>query len=129
MTHPNEDLLRTGYAAFGRGDMEAISGLFDDDIVWHVPGRSQVAGDYRGKDAVFGFFAKTMELTGGTFRLEVHDVLANDDHSVGLTHLSGERNGKTLSDNGVQVLHIRDGKATESWLHPGDPYATDEFWS
>lgn len=33
---------------------------------------------------VLGFFAKTMELSGGTFRMEVHDVMANDDHAVAL---------------------------------------------
>ncbi len=25
-----------------------------------------------------------MELTGGNFRVEVHDILANDEHAVGL---------------------------------------------
>jgi hypothetical protein len=27
------------------------------------------------------------------------------------------------------VWHIKDGVATEQWLHPGDPHAVDEFWS
>jgi len=31
--------------------------------------------------------------------------------------------------NSAQVWHIKDGKVTESWLHPGDAYASDEFWS
>ena len=29
MAHPNEDLLRTGFEAFGRGDMDALRELFD----------------------------------------------------------------------------------------------------
>jgi len=29
--------------------------------------------------------------------------------------------------NSAQVWHIKDGKVTESWLHPGDAYASDEF--
>ena|ERR1051325_989933 len=128
MTHPNEDLARKGYAAFSSGDMTALNDLFADDIVWHVGGRSPLAGDYKGKDAVFGFFAKTMEMTGGTFRLEVHDLLANDDHVVALTHVSGQRDGKSIDDNSVQVLHVSGGKVTESWFHPGDAYAADEFW-
>jgi hypothetical protein len=43
--------------------------------------------------------------------------------------VTAERQGKTLHDNTVQVWHIKDGKATESWLHPEDAYASDEFWS
>ncbi len=129
MAHPNEELTRRGYAAFSSGDMDTLNELFADDLVWHVGGRSPLAGDYRGKDAVFGFFARTVEMSGGTFRLEVHDILANDEHVVALAAARGEREGKTLQDNSVQVLHVKDGKVTESWFHPGDAYATDEFWS
>ena len=129
MAHPNEDLARKGYAAFSSGDVATLNDLFADDIVWHVGGRSPLAGDYKGKDAVFGFFTKTMEITGGTFRLDVHDLLANDEHVVALTHVSGQRDGKSMDDNSVQVLHVKDGKVTESWFHPGDAYAADEFWS
>ena len=129
MAHPNEERARGALDAFQRGDMQAITDYFAPDIVWHVPGRSPQAGDYAGVDQVLGFFAKTMELSNGSFRLEVHDVLANDEHVTVLSTLTAEREGRSLRDNGVQVLHLRDGRAVESWLHPGDQYATDEFWS
>jgi hypothetical protein len=51
--HPNVELLRRGYAAYNTGDMATINELFADDIEWHVPGRSELAGDYHGKDEVF----------------------------------------------------------------------------
>jgi uncharacterized protein len=128
MAHPNEDLLRRGYEAFSKGDMQTLDGLFADDIVWHVGGRSHLAGDYRGKQEVFELFGKFVQLTGGTFKVELHDVLANDEHAIALQTATGEREGKTLNDNGVGVYHVKDGKVTESWLHPGDPYVIDEFW-
>ena len=128
MAHPNEDLVRKGYAAFANGDMDTLNELFTDDIVWHAPGNNQLAGDFRGKEAVFGSFAKAFELTGGTFRLEIHDVIANDTHAVGLIRAMGEREGKTLDDNSVQIFHISDGKVTEQWLYPGDQAVVDEFW-
>jgi ketosteroid isomerase-like protein len=34
--------------------MATLNELFDDDIVWHAPGRSQLAGTFLGKQAVFG---------------------------------------------------------------------------
>jgi ketosteroid isomerase-like protein len=128
MAHPNEDLMRKGFAAFSSGDMATLNDLFADDIEWHTPGESQIAGDYHGKDEVFGAFAKVVELTGGTFKIDLHDVLANDDHGVALLTVTGQQDGRELHDNSVQVFHIKDGKVTESWIHPGDERASDEFW-
>jgi ketosteroid isomerase-like protein len=129
MAHPNEELIRRGYDAFMAGDMDTLNEFFADNIVWHAPGRNQLSGDHRGKEQVFAVFAKLGELTGGTFRLEIHDVLADDEHAVVLARSMAERGGKRLDDNGVQVFHIQDGKITEQWLHPGDTYAGDEFFS
>jgi ketosteroid isomerase-like protein len=128
MAHPNEDLIRKGYAAFQSGDMTALGELFADDVVWHAPGRNQLSGTFRGKEEVFATFQKVFELTGGTFKLDVHTVLADDDHAVVLTRSTGEREGRKLDDNTVQVFHVSDGKVTEQWLYPGDVYASDDFW-
>ena len=95
MAHPNEDLVRRGFAAFGTGDTATLGELFADDIVWHAGGRSPIAGDYKGKDEVFGLFAQFAERTGGTFRVDIHDVLANDEHVVALTKGTAEREGKS----------------------------------
>ena len=129
MGHPNEEVLRQGFDAFAKGDMAAVSNLLADDVVWHVPGRGPNAGDHRGKDAVLGLFATQMEQTGGTFRVELHDILANDEHGVVLSKATAEREGKSWQDNGVLVFHIKAGKAAEVWLHPGDLYAGDEFFA
>jgi ketosteroid isomerase-like protein len=128
MAHPNEDLIRKGYQAFGAQDMATLNELFADDIVWHAPGRNQLAGTFRGRDEVFGTFQKVGELSGGTFKLDLHAVFADDEHAVVLARATGEREGRKLDDNTVQVFHIKDGKVTEQWLHPGDAYASDEFW-
>jgi ketosteroid isomerase-like protein len=129
MAHPNEDLVRRGYVAFGTGDFATLRDLFADDVAWHVGGRSPITGDYKGKNEVLGFFAQLAERAGGTFRVDVHDVLANDVHVVALVTLTAERAGKTLNDEGTQVYQVQGGKVTESWFHPSDQYASDEFWS
>jgi uncharacterized protein len=129
MSEENIALLRKGYEAFASGDLDTLRGLLDDNVVWHIGGRSLVAGDYKGIDEVFGFFAKIAEISGGTFKVELHDVLANDEHTVALARNSGEREGKRLDDNNVAVYHVTGNKVTEAWFHPGDAYAVDEFWS
>jgi ketosteroid isomerase-like protein len=121
--------MRRGYAAYVGGDMNVINELFADDIVWHVAGRSLIAGEYRGKQEVFGFFAKLQEMSQGTSTLEVHDLLASDDHGVAIVVESATRNGRAFQGQATHVLHLHDGKVTEFWdAHP-DQYASDEFWS
>jgi ketosteroid isomerase-like protein len=122
--------IRDGYAAFGRGDLEAIRDQFSPDIVWHIGGRSPLAGDYKGIDAVFEFFGRVFTETGGTLKNEIHDVLVSDDHTVVLLTQTAERNGKKLSSTSAQIVH-NDGenRIKESWFLPTDPYAVDEFWS
>ncbi|HET7482919.1 MAG TPA: nuclear transport factor 2 family protein, partial [Actinomycetota bacterium] len=95
--HPNAARLREGYAAFASQDIEKLNEFFADDIVWHVPGRSPLAGDYKGKEEVFGFFMKLAGLAPN-FSFDVHDCLANDDHAVALLTAHGERNGKILDE-------------------------------
>ena len=130
MAHPNEDLVREGYAAFGRGDIEALqSTFFAEDIRWHFPGRSPFGGDYQGLEQVMRWLGRSFEVSGGTISIELHDVLANDDHVVALTTVRAQREGKRLQDNTVQTFHIEDGKATEVWSNPSDLYASDDFWS
>jgi uncharacterized protein len=130
MAHPNEDLLREGYAAFGRGDLDALQNqFFAPDITWHFPGKSPFAGDYQGVAEVLGWLARTFELSGGTIRVELNDVLANDELAVALVTINAQREGKELADGSVQVYRVRDGKIAEVWNHPADLYVNDAFWS
>ncbi len=129
MTHPNAELVRSGYEAFGRGDIPAVLALFVDDIVWHVGGRNLVSGDYHGHDGVIAFFTKLMELSAGTFKLAVHDITASDGHVIAIVDLTAERDGKPWENNGIHVWHVADGKVAEFRSVPVDPYLDDGFWS
>lgn len=78
---------------------------------------------------MFNFFGRLAEETGGTFRLNVHDVLANDEHAVALCWLSASRGGKSIEVPVANVSHVRDGKVTEFWGATTDPQASIDFWS
>jgi len=92
------------------------------------PAINQLSGQYDGVDATIGSFLKNFEETNGTFRVELHDVLGSDEHAVALATVSGERDGKSLSDRYVHVVHVKDGKVSESWLFEDDQDAVDAFW-
>jgi len=127
--HPNVELARRGYEAFAKGDLATLTELLADDVVWHVQGGGPLSGDYHGRDQVFGFFGRIAEETGGTFRLDVHDILANDEHTVALATLTATRGGKSIEVPVANVTHNRDGQVTEFWSAVTDPEATLDFWA
>jgi uncharacterized protein len=127
MGHPNEEQTRQGYDAFAEGDLETVGGFMADDVVWHVLGRSRLSGEYRGRDEVFRYFATLFQELGGTLNIEIHDVLANDDHAVALTTIRAERNGRTIEQRGVDVYNMSDGKTTEAWTFVEDQEGIADF--
>jgi ketosteroid isomerase-like protein len=129
MAHPDEEVVRRAYEAFNNGDVETLGQLFADTTVFHEPGRSPISGDYQGWDQVFGFFGTLAERSGGTFRATLHDVVANDEHVVGLHSSDGERDGRSVRSPMVLVFDVRDGRIAETWPHHYDQYEFDEFWS
>ena len=101
--------------------------MFADDLLWHTGGRSQVAGDYRGREAVYGLVSKLMEITEGSFRLDLHAVFADDEHGVALVAATASRGGRTITVNEAHVFHLNDGKVVEFWDATTDQYALDEL--
>ena len=80
-----------------RPDIETLSEILGENVVWHTPGRSPIAGDYRGRDAVFGQFGRYGGETAGTFRADLKRVLTDQEGRViGIHHNVGVRNGKRL---------------------------------
>jgi ketosteroid isomerase-like protein len=125
--HPNVARIRDGYAAFDKGDFAVLNELFAEDLLWHEGGRNQLAGEYRGRDAVYEFFGRLMELTEGSFSLDIHAVLADDEHGVALVTSTASRGGRTATVYDAHVFHMRDGKVVEFWGASTDQYAVDEL--
>jgi uncharacterized protein len=125
--HPNAARIRDGYAAFAKGDFATLNELFAEDLVWRDAGRNQLAGEYRGRDAVYGFFGKLMAVTEGTFHIDLHAVVADDEHGVALVTLTASRGGRSAEVKEAHVFHLRDGRVTEFWNASTDMYAYDEI--
>jgi|SRR3990172_6047697 len=124
--HPNVELVRRGYAAFGSGDMDTLRELIAADVVWHSGGHNPLSGDFEGLDATLGLFARFFEVTGGDMSQELHAVLADDEHAVALLkqHI-GRPDGRSYDGNEVHVFHLKDGKVTEFWGFGSDQAASD----
>jgi len=108
--HPNVACIKAVYAAAAKGDTAALNDLFAGDILWHAAGRLQPAGDYRGREAVFGFLGKLRELAGGSLpHFDLHAVFADDEHGVALVIGTVSRGGRSMTWNGAHVFHLQGG--------------------
>jgi uncharacterized protein len=127
--HPNEALLRREYEARAAGDDSGLAHVFANGIVWHVPGRNEVAGEYRGLDQVMEDVRRRRELAAGTFEITVHDVLANDGHGLVITTGRATRNGITSEWRAHGLYRFSDRRIAECWVLPEDQDEFDRIWS
>lgn len=49
-------------------------------------------------------------------------------HALAIATISGEKDGKKVDDRYTHVVHISNGKLTESWIFDGNHGKVDEFW-
>ena len=75
-----------------------------------------------------GLIERAVELSEGTFQLELLDAMASEEHGVVWQRTTAERGGKALDQVEALVNRIRDGKIAEVWHRP-EQYALDEFFS
>ncbi len=127
--HPNVALVRRGYEAFANGDAETLTELIAEDAVWHVGGRNLFTDTYRGREAIFTYFRKLRDFTNETIAVEVHDVLANDEHAVALVHMTAQRARNELDALATTSYHLRGGQVAEAWTFHENQYEADEFFS
>ncbi len=120
-----EAVVRRMVDALQRADVVAIGELLSDDVVYHFPGRSAIAGTYRGRAEVLGLFGALSRLLGGPPRLSSHDVVASEAHVVDLATHAAERDGQPYEWHAVRIYHVTDDRITEIWLMIGDIYAFD----
>lgn len=130
MAHPNEELVRKGYKAFGEGDMDTLRSLYGPDAVHSATGNGPLAGDYKGVDDILAYYGKLFELSDGTFRAELQSVKLEGDDTVIASHRDkGQRAGKTLDQDETLTFTISDGKFTRLEEQHSDQAAYDAFWS
>ena len=121
------EIVRRGYDAFIAGDIEWMNEHLHENVVWHVPGHSALAGEHRGRENVLAFFAKTVQIALPEF--DIHDILASQDHVVAIMTNRWRRTdtGDTFEDRSVQVFHLDNGRAIEVWTLAEDPEGFDRF--
>ena len=117
MSQQNIDLVQTGYAAFGRGDIPAFLSLLDADVEWTTPGTSDLptAGTRRGPAQVGEFFGVLSSLVDFE-HFEPQAFIADGDRVVVLgvarSKVKGG-SGRSFDESWCHVFTIRDGKVAK----------------
>ncbi len=97
--------------------------------MWHIGGNNQLSGDYRGRDAIFGYFAKLMELTDGTFKADLIHAVGDDQFAIALQRSSARANGQDYDGTDVLVDRMQNGLAVETWVYVEDAAKLDRMLS
>ena len=130
MTHPNEELVRKGYKAFGEGDMDTLKSMYATDAIHSNVGSNPLAGEYKGIDDILGFYGQLFERSGGTFTAELKSTKAEGDDTVVAIHReTAQRDGKTLDQDATLTFTFSGGKITHLVDDHSDQAAYDTFWS
>jgi uncharacterized protein len=107
------------------GELRAV---LADDVTWVVPGRSRIAGDYRGPAQVLDYFARRRDAADRTFRITPRGTLADGERVVHFADGEATIGGEARHWRTIGLFTIRDGRIAECRLLPFDQYAFDEIW-
>ncbi|MGO9908293.1 MAG: RNA 2',3'-cyclic phosphodiesterase [Solirubrobacteraceae bacterium] len=125
-------VLRRFYEAQARmyaGDgSERVAELLSDDVVWHVPGASAIAGEHRGVDGVLAYMDKRRRMVDYSYRVTVHGAALIAGRVVQLAGGRAVRDGVEVAWETVGVFRVLEGRIAECWLIPFDQAAFDRIW-
>jgi ketosteroid isomerase-like protein len=111
-----------------KGDIDGYLNACTDDFTFNVPGRSGISGIWVGRQGLYGLAGKVMTITGGTFREDVEDVLANDRHAVVLARHRFTRDGVSKDYLTAHVYEVRDGKLAACFEQARDGDSFHDAW-
>ena len=130
--HPNVARIVEGYERFAGRDLDGVLELLSEDVRWHTPSRGRLGGHHCGRAEVAAHLAELYEVTGGTLRLNLLEVFADDRHAVAHLRETATRasDGQVLDAREVHIFHLEDdGLAVEFWDVPEDPDVHAEFFA
>ena len=105
------DVIRSGYEAFGRGDIPAVLAILSTDINWYSPDTVATGGAFKGHDEVLGFFAKIPE-TYEAIEVRPERFVEQGDTVVALGRHVGKGKAGDFDVPFAHVWVVHDGKAT-----------------
>ena len=124
-----DEFLARQRQMYAGGDLAAVEELLAEDVVWHVPGTSPIAGDYRGRPAVSEYFRLRRELAGGAIQILKGGEAHHEEALVQLADGRAPLGGRDVVWRTAGVYRVAEGRIAEAWLVPLDQEHFDRAWA
>jgi ketosteroid isomerase-like protein len=113
-------------AAAQRGDWDTAFGYFADDIVFHIPGRSSLAGDRHGKDAAREYIQTIRDhYRDGEIEVELIDMLTSEERVVLLVRERFLGDADPVEIRRANVYRVQSDAIVEISIFEADQYTVD----
>jgi uncharacterized protein len=125
------ELHRRQGKMYAGGSLGPVLELLAADIIWHVPGRSPIAGNHRGLAQVIDYFEKRRRIAGATMVMRPGEVIVEGDAVAQFVKGSATLDGERVSWQTIGIYRV-DGEhkwIREVWLVPLDSELFDRIWS
>src|SRR5919197_945066 len=123
-----EEFLTRQREMYAGGDFTVLAELLAENVVWHVPGTSPIAGDYRGHEAVIQYFRLRRELAGGAMSIVKAGETHHEEALVQLADGRAALGGEPVVWRTAGVYRVANGRIAEAWLVPLDQEHFDRVW-
>jgi ketosteroid isomerase-like protein len=126
----SKDLVNTFYNRFWNGDMTGMQQLAADDVIFYVPGRSHLAGEYRTWAGYLAFRDKLIKLAGDKYKLEIASIAASETDIFVKEYIRMNRKKDPTVQTIYVILHfeIRNDKIVRINDIPVDTYSYEAFF-
>ncbi len=111
-TQESLQVVKEGYAAFGRGDIASLLALMADDVEWAIPGTDlPTSGNYRGVDGVAKFF-QTLVADVEILDFQPREFVADGERVVvvGWERVKIKSTNRVADLDWVMAFTVRNGK-------------------
>src|SRR6476659_9056866 len=125
------ELHRRQGEMYAGGSVDSVVELLAEDVAWHVPGGSPIAGDHRGVAQVIDYFEKRRGLADATMIMRPGKVISEGDAVAQFVEGGAVLGGEPVSWQtiGVYRVDVEHGRIREVWLVPLDSALFDRIWS
>ena len=122
--------MRPYLAAVRAQDWPAAVALVADDVAGRVPGRSDLAGEHRGRDAFMSYIETVLaRVHAAHVEVELVDMLASDERVALIVRERFTRDaGDVVEIRRANVYTVRDDRIAENWIFEADQYGGDELF-
>ncbi|MEN9722452.1 MAG: hypothetical protein RJB38_438 [Pseudomonadota bacterium] len=135
MAHQGEDMnsqhetsIKRLYELWQTGEVAAIEREFSPKLTFEIKGNTLLSGKH-DRAQFAGLMTKMKELSGGTFRSEIHDMLVSDRHAMVLGTYKLSRGGVAFEYRSVQVWRFENGLPIAGYEYLRDHDQFHQIWT